>query len=55
MYIAGAHSRIWKQLEDGSYQKYAKIQTLEPANWMWEVEHYGHATRKSTPLSPKNM
>ncbi|CAG5136572.1 unnamed protein product, partial [Candidula unifasciata] len=29
----------------------ARIQTLEPNNWMLEIEHCGHATRKSSALS----
>lgn len=32
----------------------ARIQTLEPDNWMFEVEKYGHATRKIVKLSVKN-
>ena len=52
--ITGSHGRVWMHI-DGTHQRQACIQTLEPENWMWEVEHFGHATRKSTPLSSKDM
>ncbi|KAL4240829.1 radical S-adenosyl methionine domain-containing protein 1 [Mactra antiquata] len=44
--------------KDGMSNSYtlreARIQTLEPDNWMFEVEKYGHATRKIIPLSIKD-
>ncbi|KAK7502458.1 hypothetical protein BaRGS_00006411 [Batillaria attramentaria] len=50
----GSHGRVWRQ-EAGQYQREARIQTLEPENWMREVERDGHATRKSTPQSSKEI
>ncbi|BFZ03566.1 hypothetical protein BsWGS_06605 [Bradybaena similaris] len=44
----GAHGRFKPVQKDF---REARIQTLEPNNWMWEVEHCGHATRKSTALN----
>ncbi|XP_035826676.1 radical S-adenosyl methionine domain-containing protein 1, mitochondrial isoform X2 [Aplysia californica] len=44
----GAHGRF----RPGDRQLHeARVQTLEPPDWMWEVEKFGHATRKATPLS----
>ena len=36
-------------------QREARIQTLEPENWMAEVEKYGHATRKRTAQSNEDI
>ncbi|XP_059156796.1 radical S-adenosyl methionine domain-containing protein 1, mitochondrial-like isoform X2 [Physella acuta] len=44
----GAHGRFQPV---ASKQRQARIQTLEPNDWMWEVERFGHATRKATSLS----
>ena len=44
----GAHGRFTPV---GSEVREARIQTLEPDNWMFEVEKHGHATRKRKPLS----
>jgi hypothetical protein len=33
------------------YVREARIQTLEPDNWMKEVMLFGHGTRKRVPLS----
>ena len=53
-FLLGAHGRfIPKQL--GVTQREARIQTLEPEPWMWEVEHKGHATRKAVPQSTNEM
>lgn len=43
----GAHGRF---VVDN--QREARVQTLEPDNWMWEVEKFGHATRRSQKLEP---
>ena len=52
--LSGAHGRfIPKQL--GVTQRQARIQTLEPEPWMWEVEHKGHATRKAVPQTKQEM
>ncbi|XP_064621389.1 radical S-adenosyl methionine domain-containing protein 1, mitochondrial-like isoform X2 [Lineus longissimus] len=42
----GAHGRFIVQSEGGTARE-ARIQTLEPKYWMWEVEKRGHATRKA--------
>ncbi|XP_041362503.1 radical S-adenosyl methionine domain-containing protein 1, mitochondrial-like isoform X2 [Gigantopelta aegis] len=42
----GAHGRFVVQSNDGSLERHARIQTLEPDNWMWEIERFNHATRK---------
>uniref|UniRef100_A0A0B7AGX1 Radical S-adenosyl methionine domain-containing protein 1, mitochondrial n=1 Tax=Arion vulgaris TaxID=1028688 RepID=A0A0B7AGX1_9EUPU len=44
----GAHGRFKPVNKD---LREARIQTLEPNDWMWEVEKCGHATRKLTTLS----
>ena len=46
----GAHGRFvpWG---DGKTVREARIQTLEPEPWMYEVERYGHATRRAVPQS----
>eukprot|EP00062_Callorhinchus_milii_P004772 gi/632943733/ref/XP_007887109.1/ PREDICTED: radical S-adenosyl methionine domain-containing protein 1, mitochondrial [Callorhinchus milii] len=50
----GAHGRFvpWGE---GSGQREARIQTLEPENWMREVRKFGHATRKRVQQSPLDM
>lgn len=47
---AGAHGRF--QPRDGAYRE-ARVQTLEPDNWMIEVERDGHATRRRTQLTQR--
>ncbi|XP_069785484.1 radical S-adenosyl methionine domain-containing protein 1, mitochondrial [Narcine bancroftii] len=44
----GAHGRFvpWG---DGKTQREARIQTLEPDNWLREVRQFGHGTRKRVP------
>ncbi|XP_073246393.1 radical S-adenosyl methionine domain-containing protein 1, mitochondrial-like isoform X1 [Porites lutea] len=44
----GAHSRFIP-LGNGLQTRQARVQTLEPNNWMKEVEIRGHATRKEVP------
>jgi hypothetical protein len=44
----GAHGRF---TPSNGKRREARIQTLEPEPWMYEVEKYGHATRKVTQLS----
>ncbi|KAI0210960.1 Radical S-adenosyl methionine domain-containing protein 1, mitochondrial [Lamellibrachia satsuma] len=46
----GAHGRF-VPLGDGKAVREARIQTLEPEPWMYEVEKYGHATRRAVPQS----
>ena len=43
--FAGAHGRFYPGA--GQFRE-ARVQTLEPDNWMWEVERYGHGTRMAT-------
>ncbi|KAL8610271.1 hypothetical protein ACOMHN_062003 [Nucella lapillus] len=50
----GSHGRVW-MVKDGVNQRHANIQTLEPDNWMWEVEKFGHATRKSLIQTTKDI
>ncbi|XP_004591271.2 radical S-adenosyl methionine domain-containing protein 1, mitochondrial isoform X1 [Ochotona princeps] len=45
----GAHGRFVPQGAGGCARE-ARIQTLEPDNWMKEVMLFGHGTRKRTPL-----
>ncbi|XP_060059693.1 radical S-adenosyl methionine domain-containing protein 1, mitochondrial isoform X3 [Erinaceus europaeus] len=45
----GAHGRFIPQ-GAGVHTREARIQTLEPDNWMKEVMLFGHGTRKRTPL-----
>ncbi|XP_072794814.1 radical S-adenosyl methionine domain-containing protein 1, mitochondrial isoform X1 [Vicugna pacos] len=45
----GAHGRFVPQ-GAGSHTREARIQTLEPDNWMKEVMLFGHGTRKRVPL-----
>ena len=53
MFHTGAHGRFFplNRTESGPILREARIQTLEPDNWMFEVEKYGHATRKIVPQS----
>ncbi|XP_078257981.1 radical S-adenosyl methionine domain-containing protein 1, mitochondrial isoform X2 [Rhinoraja longicauda] len=46
----GAHGRFvpWGE---GKTQREARIQTLEPDNWLREVRHFGHGTRKRVQQS----
>ncbi|XP_070251021.1 radical S-adenosyl methionine domain-containing protein 1, mitochondrial isoform X2 [Myotis yumanensis] len=45
----GAHGRFVPQ-GAGGLAREARIQTLEPDNWMKEVKLFGHGTRKRVPL-----
>ncbi|XP_037598490.1 radical S-adenosyl methionine domain-containing protein 1, mitochondrial isoform X2 [Cebus imitator] len=45
----GAHGRFMPQ-GAGGHTREARIQTLEPDNWMKEVMRFGHGTRKRVPL-----
>ncbi|XP_043440040.1 radical S-adenosyl methionine domain-containing protein 1, mitochondrial isoform X2 [Prionailurus bengalensis] len=45
----GAHGRFVPQ-GAGGHTREARIQTLEPDNWMKEVTLFGHGTRKRVPL-----
>uniref|UniRef100_A0A8D2CKF2 Radical S-adenosyl methionine domain-containing protein n=1 Tax=Sciurus vulgaris TaxID=55149 RepID=A0A8D2CKF2_SCIVU len=45
----GAHGRFMLQGAEGRTRE-ARIQTLEPDNWMKEVMLFGHGTRKRVPL-----
>ncbi|XP_032178661.1 radical S-adenosyl methionine domain-containing protein 1, mitochondrial isoform X1 [Mustela erminea] len=45
----GAHGRFAPQ-GAGSHTREARIQTLEPDNWMKEVMRFGHGTRRRVPL-----
>ncbi|XP_037665679.1 radical S-adenosyl methionine domain-containing protein 1, mitochondrial isoform X3 [Choloepus didactylus] len=45
----GAHGRFTPH-GAGSHTREARIQTLEPDNWMKEVKLFGHGTRKRVPL-----
>jgi len=44
--VSGAHARFFHCTDDGTWIREARIQTLEPNNWIFEVEKFGHATRK---------
>ena len=46
--FAGAHGRFVPKAKN---KREARIQTLEPEPWMFEVEKYGHATRRAVPQS----
>ncbi|KAL5018373.1 hypothetical protein ScPMuIL_004095 [Solemya velum] len=46
----GAHGRF-VPVGLGKDMREARIQTLEPDNWMFEVEKFGHATRRAVPLT----
>lgn len=48
--LSGAHGRFVSQ-GAGGHTREARIQTLEPDNWMKEVMLFGHGTRKCVPLS----
>lgn len=45
VHILGAHGRFFC-LDKGQWVRQSRIQTLEPDNWMYEVDKFGHATRK---------
>lgn len=47
--LLGAHGRFMLQ-GAGGHAREARIQTLEPDNWMKEVMQFGHGTRKRVPL-----
>ncbi len=62
----GAHGRFVPQIQCDSPggeplpncsqpQREARIQTLEPEPWMWEVEHRGHGTRNQTRQSEEDI
>ena len=55
--ITGAHGRFFpvNRPDSGTKLREARIQTLEPDNWMFEVEKYGHATRKIVPQSVQDQ
>ncbi|ESO84748.1 hypothetical protein LOTGIDRAFT_131730 [Lottia gigantea] len=42
----GAHGRLTVK-DNGKYIREARTQTLEPYNWMYAVEKYGHGTTRS--------
>ncbi|XP_051889245.1 radical S-adenosyl methionine domain-containing protein 1, mitochondrial isoform X2 [Pristis pectinata] len=46
----GAHGRFVPR-GDGKTQREARIQTLEPDNWLREVRQFGHGTRKRVKQS----
>ena len=46
--LSGAHARFVPFGEDCSERQW-RVQTLEPDPWMFEVEKYGHGTRKAQP------
>ncbi|XP_041073398.1 radical S-adenosyl methionine domain-containing protein 1, mitochondrial isoform X2 [Carcharodon carcharias] len=46
----GAHGRF-VPLGEGKTQREARIQTLEPSNWLREVRRFGHGTRKRVQQS----
>lgn len=48
--LPGAHGRFAPQ-GAGDHTREARIQTLEPDNWMKEVMLFGHGTRRRIPLS----
>lgn len=48
--LSGAHGRFIPQ-GAGGHTREARIQTLEPDNWMKEVTLFGHGTRRRIPLS----
>jgi hypothetical protein len=48
----GAHGRF---VPRDSESREARIQTLEPEPWMFEVESRGHATRKTVQLTHRQM
>lgn len=54
----GAHGRFapqeFSKCQEEPVLREARIQTLEPENWMYEVEKFGHATRKIVPLAIKD-
>ncbi|XP_069338494.1 radical S-adenosyl methionine domain-containing protein 1, mitochondrial isoform X2 [Eulemur rufifrons] len=50
----GAHGRFIPQ-GAGGHTREARIQTLEPDNWMKEVMLFGHGTRKRIPLGRLEM
>ncbi|XP_045381671.1 radical S-adenosyl methionine domain-containing protein 1, mitochondrial [Lemur catta] len=50
----GAHGRFVPQ-GAGGHTREARIQTLEPDNWMKEVMLFGHGTRKRIPLGRLEM
>ncbi|NWW30225.1 RSAD1 protein, partial [Panurus biarmicus] len=45
----GAHGRFVLPGEGGCRE--ARVQTLEPVTWMWEVQNQGHGTRSRVVLS----
>ena len=56
-YYLGAHGRFYPLNRHGAGTVFreARIQTLEPDNWMFEVEKYGHATRKIVQQSVQDQ
>nr|XP_034361440.1 radical S-adenosyl methionine domain-containing protein 1, mitochondrial isoform X3 [Arvicanthis niloticus] len=50
----GAHGRFVPQ-GAGGHTREARIQTLEPDNWMKEVMLFGHGTRKCIPLGKREL
>ncbi|XP_014784514.1 radical S-adenosyl methionine domain-containing protein 1, mitochondrial [Octopus bimaculoides] len=54
----GAHGRFvtkGENLEGGHNFRQARIQILEPGQWMAAVERFGHGTKISVPLSLKDI
>lgn len=47
--LSGAHGRFVPQ-GAGGLAREARIQTLEPDNWVKEVKLFGHGTRKRCSL-----
>ena len=54
LFFLGAHGRF-VPVRTGASCREARIQTLEPEPWMWEVENKGHATRKATAQCTRQM
>ena len=56
LHCLGAHGRFTvKDKNTGMWERQARIQTLEPEPWMWEVGRYGHATRRVVPQTTLDM
>ncbi|PVD38224.1 hypothetical protein C0Q70_00835 [Pomacea canaliculata] len=52
----GSHGRVWcHKATSTKPQREARVQTLEPENWLWEVEQFGHATRRRVVQSTQDM
>ncbi|XP_025094840.1 LOW QUALITY PROTEIN: radical S-adenosyl methionine domain-containing protein 1, mitochondrial-like [Pomacea canaliculata] len=52
----GSHGRVWcHKATSTKPQREARVQTLEPENWLWEVEQFGHATRRRVVQSTQDI